>query len=1552
MEEKGKQKRSSIPNLRLVSAPLECLAARDEDGIALHLVPMKDSHVEIENTDQPASISSCYTRSCLVVASTPFHTSSIVEIRTYLLHSSEVNEAPQHILFPAPLLEGISILPGDEDTDTNTVMLQAVTITGYVYRLQIPLHMLHSFDNVPAKWVVEHKFSSIGNDAQALVRDKTLSSCHVSEDGNLVLVACSDGRIIKFSWEKYSKDSDETSVLSGAWHESVLQAQTFFSRFFTRSSSLSPQIHSISSWANLLGFVVSQDRKLRIWDFSTSSCIRVVDLPSSASHTSTDENTQMTENDPMSGQSSTLPFAKHAMVRAFARTKTDSSSAYGLYIIVYIPAPLPSGDFIACYGLQIESPSSSSHRLYSGAVGDLDLLWQKKCQLQVSRSDHELRDISLVFREGLIDLWCLWDAVGTTSIQILSIDVHKAAALKQHSWRSVALPCSYSPLQGVALDEDLSTLTGAQEMAPFMAQRILEPNRFSRGCLEYGLESYEELLSASGQDIQAFLPRASSLDGLYEQIVRLVGSSVELQLDNKTGAPLHDEYFASLKREWSTFVGLLEEYDARERWPIGFATGAEDADVPFLITRGTIALPVLEDSLSVSWRISKMSSVEPGLPHDIRFGHEIFKSIHPQSWKDFEDELFSSLTMQVTEPIENVARYAWDKYVDDDILERWSEISRDGVPQVESLQRNIFNALRQFGKPNASLLPSVGSPPTELSAVLCADDLSQLVADRLNLARILLILSLALTHDLLGEIDQESEAYSSLVVESAVVYHHFYALDQLGHKEGLSQITVREPQLDEEADAYSVTKQIDEMQFASRSEDEAVHIDGLATNLIHLGVIHGYLRGRTKEQSTISSSVSELAKTILDSISPEIHGLTSLVRMDKDLIRLAHHTVLEGHPVEALAFVRLFPVTYSSSYISARCLLLMKDWEQAAHYLDSIAPFFTQSQQSSKSTDSTPFDILPSLVKDAATGEQSLLQFYRLAVMYFHQAHIPEFVVHFAESATSLIASGTQASSFTIRALYLALFQNCLGMEAFDDAYIHLLSIPFDDLQRECLRSLVSVMCEKGYTQKLLHYNFAGLQAEVERSLSFKARNSDPFDGVVNYYDILYAFHLQRGDLKSAGATMWQMGKRFSDMAKHRVVSSHKTRLADDGSVLSENAEMLQYVVLEARSYLKSINVLSLINPADAWFAYEMSSDEDTEELVDSSRLTSYIPATSFHQQTREIRIVQLNDVKRQYQVLVAHLELMAIYPDTVMPMSASSKGNIATFILLFARNQDYERAFSFALSVQADRTQVFTSLTDRCLELALWAQTRAQRNEAAGHEKVHPLMQALYDDQDLSPDELTFDFRNDQTLTAPQARFLDRSDRCVAWQGSPSARAWRYLRYWLSMEDTNGPDARYRVVVLDHVLARQQWSLTPEWLLSWMRQHQPDLLVKLLMDHDLVLPALNEALGLVQRSTLHVTNSRKRARPGSTAFASETWLPYLVFDELLKRASEPLSLKQNESLSECREMASRLSEAIEKRKEEFRRIEADIQRTRREDNVFQRRQAQRHENAKDVDMS
>lgn len=100
-----------------------------------------------------------------------------------------------------------------------------------------------------------------------------------------------------------------------------------------------------------------------------------------------------------------------------------------------------------------------------------------------------------------------------------------------------------------------------------------------------------------------------------------------------------------------------------------------------------------------------------------------------------------------------------------------------------------------------------------------------------------------------------------------------------------------------------------------------------------------------------------------------------------------------------------------------------------------------------------------------------------------------------------------------LKDLWYKAFRNFTSIGAFDEAYTTMMGMPSRALQLDALRHLVAVMCEEGAAGVLLKYAFVGMQDELEKCLSFRARNAYPL-AQPDYYKILHAWQCLMNDYR------------------------------------------------------------------------------------------------------------------------------------------------------------------------------------------------------------------------------------------------------------------------------------------------------------------------------------------------------------------------------------------------------------------------------------------------------
>jgi nuclear pore complex protein Nup160 len=124
-------------------------------------------------------------------------------------------------------------------------------------------------------------------------------------------------------------------------------------------------------------------------------------------------------------------------------------------------------------------------------------------------------------------------------------------------------------------------------------------------------------------------------------------------------------------------------------------------------------------------------------------------------------------------------------------------------------------------------------------------------------------------------------------------------------------------------------------------------------------------------------------------------------------------------------------------------------------------------------------------------------------------------------------------------------------------------------------------MCESNEVGRLTQFGFVGFQDEVEKTLRFKARNSDPLR-FPNYYKVLYSWHIFRGDYRSGERIRKGANRRADETAAGSTMYDQARSL---GHNLDKPGQYASVAAMQARSYLSAINALSLVEKRNAWVA-------------------------------------------------------------------------------------------------------------------------------------------------------------------------------------------------------------------------------------------------------------------------------------------------------------------------------------------------------------------------------
>lgn len=1293
---------------------------------------------------------------------------TVLELR--IVGGGAEDDAPPTVFhLPAPVLPSAGVFE-----DGSCIHVLAVTAAAYVYRLAVPYATLLRGAPLAPGWASAHHIGALAG-AEA----STPTAVHAIDAGAL-LIACADGALVQLR-----QAHSPAEGYAGPWHECVMRAASLFSvsRLFARARAnhaLALATH-VRAHDPALAFTVCADRRLRVWNLVTESCVRTLELP----HTFAAAERAAHGTPPAERA---LEF-EHALPLVRVFYPAADGSPFALYVLVFVPAPPPGGSFLVAYGVELEDGAS-----WSGGVGEIALVWGRACDARTHAPDVELRDMALARDGATWNAWLLWHTGAGTLLQHVPVlDVRRASdqALvtggDDSAWASAAAPAPHLALRGPDFDAALAGLRHTHEVAHFFVARLLEPGRFATSSLQ-----------AAFATALPHVPLPHSRTDLVAALAAHVDRGIGLQRDPASGALLHEQLFEDTVAAWIAFVRVAEQLEASARWPLHLAVGGGPLVV---VARHALGVVVTRDA--PTW----LGTIAQQLART---------ALHPErALARALGELASAEYAHVVNALAAAPDAAFAAVADGGVQRlQLASLAAEmhgalGASGHARLERTL---LRLRGGPAApQLVPLVRDAPLHKLHAYIHEHGADTVLRHLDaLVALHACDSPAPAQAPAPAPTTASPPPSALAVAAAadaVANSAFVRVDALGALIVLTTALVAHT-----ADAPAgVERALNHTLGAwklARAFAQLVRLGAEGTPTIHLA----HLLALTRALHCSLREDGSVYAAELDVPPP---------------LTLARTLVEHGAPSVALAFLESLDPSPALMYLRAQCLVRVSRAADAWRLLERVAAALAARD-----------DSLTHVLPDDVRGPHSL---------WAHAALLFESAGDVARAAAAY-ARALESPAGDTRETWTRLFRAQLALGAHALAARTVLAMPRDDVQTACLQSLVTALCEADAVPTLLSLHFGELQPVAERALSFKARNSEPL-ARPNYFAALYAYHVSRGDYKSAAAAMYQHARRL-----HAAVFS----------VPVGDALCIELAVQQAHALLASINALALLAPANAWFAHALGDEPFGMPVPGTARiprtlpghLPRCIPDELFGPAAHPLAVVQLADVRREYAELLTRLELVRAYPELASPTHILRPDDA---VHLFLALDDYDAAFRSAHALGVEPSGVFAELAGKCVALEQHYNARAARLTPDASDADAALRQLQLDDEEAAD---------------PEGAFLARS-RAASWSGRAHERAWRLLRLHLDMQ-ASVTWRHCAIAAVERTISLDP-ALVPPWLYDACREREPDALVRAYMRSGLLERALQLSTTLVRTATSDTRTRQVQPRAN---------LPYTLFDSLIAAAA------------------------------------------------------------------
>ncbi|CDO74132.1 hypothetical protein BN946_scf185043.g182 [Trametes cinnabarina] len=844
-------------------------------------------------------------------------------------------------------------------------------------------------------------------------------------------------------------------------------------------------------------------------------------------------------------------------------------------------------------------------------------------------------------------LYTLWDKQGQSMVEVRGLAFDASEEQTTGGWSS-ATYAQEAELTPAYLDE---LLLSPGSTADKFFEAIMRPGIFSPLTLQTAVNQYTDACRSLPPPHPPQL--LVSYGTVSEQIASVVGCTVQRAKDPKTGAPLDENYWNALKRDWEGFIARCREIERNGRWPLAIGRGNLEDGV-LIIERERIASLSGEDlPLRLHRQLASFQTIDAQFSL-LEVLWTMRTRLGPRLMLSLEGGLIDVVQQEIAFPyadiIQDQARLCGFREEIDEGLESWIAGRLQGIGKIQEAARFVLDIIGGFDKEvkreeeDAELLSRPISP--DWLKALSASYASTSVHARydISLALVTLLFFLA---DELHQWDQ------GLLAEIFVVYRGIAMLRYVARQPAGDNATPSaQAQLGVSGGDDEVVAKLRNMHVSSSRGAKFHPSYSLFHRLVDL---YGHSPGLP-----ISAHRFLDATGLLQSLSPA-HATRLEVLFCERLRAVGYREVAR----EVLAWL---PRTPGVTYVLARLWLDEGRYDDAASAMETLAGSFGPQSALSPDDQEALAVVLP--------GEKVFpmpFDFYLHVADLFKAALATYHDVFFTQLALSVAPPGIDTM-----ALWHGVIKGLTDLGEYEDAYTALVSAPYERLKRECISQLLYRMCEENAVDRLMSLNFAGLADEVEDALAFKARNADP--RIRPFYSrILYTWYVSRGDYRNAALTMYQRARKLA-------------------SLMGGPAKFLELAELQSEAYVVAMNSLALVDQKNQWITLPITV-ETGHEPRKRRKLTKHIPESKYGIGRRDAEMVELKDMQYEYALLSARVEVVRRDPTLL------SAGVLAlppaSLVLRLAQSNRFNTAMTAARSLDVDMSDLFSHLTNRCLRLS-----------------------------------------------------------------------------------------------------------------------------------------------------------------------------------------------------------------------------------------------------------
>ncbi|XP_076237550.1 nuclear pore complex protein Nup160 [Calliopsis andreniformis] len=351
----------------------------------------------------------------------------------------------------------------------------------------------------------------------------------------------------------------------------------------------------------------------------------------------------------------------------------------------------------------------------------------------------------------------------------------------------------------------------------------------------------------------------------------------------------------------------------------------------------------------------------------------------------------------------------------------------------------------------------------------------------------------------------------------------------------------------------------------------------------------------------------------------------------------------------------------SRKFILAVALLEMGEAQKACdHFLRASGGILTDEFLANALLEST-----------ILTKNNSLIQYYLKVIKLFEEHNAFDCVIQLAETAI-LMADKDDPNLPTLHSI---VFTQHLNLGHHTKAYNCLNSNPDAARRVDCLRQLVVILFERKKLIDLISFPYVDMYEDLERIVEGRARSVDLMEN--NYYNFLYSFHINKGNMRKAASVMYEQAMR-----------------------LSQESQSIPIVSKQAQCLLACINVLHLVSDKYRWIVRPVIDQNFSDQLhhQDLETMRSIDCNDVLHYKIKkQVEVLELSDIKKEYYVVDARLKISKINSE----LNVVAHAGPSELVIILSTIGLYTTALHLCDEFKINKNSVLESLTSQCIRLS-----------------------------------------------------------------------------------------------------------------------------------------------------------------------------------------------------------------------------------------------------------